>query len=326
MKRLALDKDGNMTICVAKPGNEGQFGCTHVMHQKDGQSMEDFVEQISEEVEYMYYVENGFIEPVSNERIPQLTERFVKQFESARNIYELNSDIVLGYISNKLYSNRKISDETSVIGSYSIKIKEDAQDIRSIRGTYDIDLVVGEKRANQLFAEVEQVLQEMDNESEVFNFNVKRNIREKTLSYVIVISDKDNHKFNKIKIDIDFTDDHGASFGQFGGLKEDLKRKLKLSIDLPDRRFKDKVDLVGRILKNYPEGVTKKEFVNLLGKDDIEPITEETYRKLVNSSNNFKPAEVVDDTIVDYVNLINGLSNKNIGNNMVFINGRWQPK
>ena len=164
MKRLALDKDGNMTICVAKPGNEGQFGCTHVMHQKDGQNMEDFVEQMNE-----------------------------------------------------------------------------------------------------------------------------------------------------------------ISFNQYEELKKNLKKKLRLSINLSNENFEDKVSLI-EYIRNYPGGITKSELIILLENKGIEPITEETYRKLVNSSNNFKPAEVVDDTIIDYVNLINGLSNKNIGNNMVFINGRWQPK
>ena len=49
-KRLALTVDGNITYCTASDANIGKGRCNHIAHQKDGQSIEDFVSSIDNEI------------------------------------------------------------------------------------------------------------------------------------------------------------------------------------------------------------------------------------------------------------------------------------
>ena len=49
-KRLALTVDGNITYCTSSDDNMGKGRCNHIAHQKDGQSIEDFVNSVEEEM------------------------------------------------------------------------------------------------------------------------------------------------------------------------------------------------------------------------------------------------------------------------------------
>jgi len=46
MKVLALTEDGRMTYCVSPEDQRGKGRCNHVAHQKEGQSVADFIEEI----------------------------------------------------------------------------------------------------------------------------------------------------------------------------------------------------------------------------------------------------------------------------------------
>ena len=46
MKVLALTEDGRMTYCTASEDQMGKGRCNHVRHQKEGQSVKDFIEEI----------------------------------------------------------------------------------------------------------------------------------------------------------------------------------------------------------------------------------------------------------------------------------------
>ncbi|NLZ80352.1 MAG: hypothetical protein GX913_00885, partial [Clostridiales bacterium] len=45
MKVLALTEDGRMTYCTAPEDQRGKGRCNHIMHQKEGQSVVEFVEE-----------------------------------------------------------------------------------------------------------------------------------------------------------------------------------------------------------------------------------------------------------------------------------------
>lgn len=49
-KVLALNKDGGLTYCTAPPEERGKGRCNHVSHQKDGQSVEDFIESVNNNI------------------------------------------------------------------------------------------------------------------------------------------------------------------------------------------------------------------------------------------------------------------------------------
>lgn len=50
MRRLALTKDGRLTYCACLPGEEGKGRCNHVKHQMPGQSTDDFMSSIENEI------------------------------------------------------------------------------------------------------------------------------------------------------------------------------------------------------------------------------------------------------------------------------------
>lgn len=50
MKRLALNKNGEITYCTAPLDKVGVGRCNHIDHQKDGESVEDFVARVSNNV------------------------------------------------------------------------------------------------------------------------------------------------------------------------------------------------------------------------------------------------------------------------------------
>jgi hypothetical protein len=47
MRRLALNKNGELTWCIASPDNFGKGRCNHVDHQMDGESRTEFVNRIA---------------------------------------------------------------------------------------------------------------------------------------------------------------------------------------------------------------------------------------------------------------------------------------
>lgn len=47
-KRLALNKDGNLTYCTATEENIGKGRCNHLIHQNIGESNESFLNRINE--------------------------------------------------------------------------------------------------------------------------------------------------------------------------------------------------------------------------------------------------------------------------------------
>ena len=49
-KRLALTKDGQLTYCTATEENIGKGRCNHIMHQKIGESNEQFLKRIGKEM------------------------------------------------------------------------------------------------------------------------------------------------------------------------------------------------------------------------------------------------------------------------------------
>ncbi len=66
-KVLALNKDGRMTYCTCSPEERGKGRCNHVVHQKDGESMEDFTKRCANykskipiiEIYYSFEIDNA---------------------------------------------------------------------------------------------------------------------------------------------------------------------------------------------------------------------------------------------------------------------------
>ena len=50
MRRLAETKDGRLTYCTAETGPSGCCRCGHVAHQQDGETIQDFLDRISDTV------------------------------------------------------------------------------------------------------------------------------------------------------------------------------------------------------------------------------------------------------------------------------------
>ena len=47
-KVFALTEDGRLTYCTAPEDQRGKGRCNHVAHQKEGQSVADFIEEIKD--------------------------------------------------------------------------------------------------------------------------------------------------------------------------------------------------------------------------------------------------------------------------------------
>ena len=87
-KRLAMTKDGVLTYCTATDENIGKGRCNHVSHQKNGQSIEDYIKSVQKDIEA-----NSF---------KKLSLKEVKfMYENGQNIDELkkiNKKTVVDYL------------------------------------------------------------------------------------------------------------------------------------------------------------------------------------------------------------------------------------
>ena len=85
-KVLALTTDGRLTYCVSPEEQRGKGRCNHVAHQKEGQSVADFIEEIkdsslndSNKKDLEAVKKNGwFLEYVKNQT-PEICMAAVKQ-------------------------------------------------------------------------------------------------------------------------------------------------------------------------------------------------------------------------------------------------------
>ena len=107
-KRLAMTKDGVLTYCSASDENIGKGRCNHVSHQKNGQSIEDYIKSVQKDIE-----SNSF---------KKLSLKEVKSmYENGQNIDELkkiNKKTVVDYLVSQ---GEKDFPELAKNGSFEVK-------------------------------------------------------------------------------------------------------------------------------------------------------------------------------------------------------------
>ena len=146
-KRLALTVDGNITYCTATDENIGKGRCNHVSHQKNGQSIEDYIKSVQKDIEA-----NSF---------KKLSLKEVKlMYENGENIDELkkiNKKTVVDYLVSQgetdfpelSKSNKQwVKEELAKGGLYLDKYLNDEDDsirYRVAERGYGLDKLVNDK-------------------------------------------------------------------------------------------------------------------------------------------------------------------------------------
>lgn len=150
--------------------------------------------------------------------------------------------------------------------------------------------------------------------------NLKTEIKmTKNNSYKIFVSDG---QF-RIKVDIEYKDGSNIE-SNIKNLKESLKDKFELVMLMPNKQFKNVVDVIICLHDEFLNGISKKEFLNIINKDILYHIDLDMQIEL---SQKFKPNVLnglqIEEYAIRFNSLIEGLLDDMIDENSIFKDGKW---
>lgn len=143
----------------------------------------------------------------------------------------------------------------------------------------------------------------------------------KNNNYKIFVYDNEND--DKVKIDIEYKNGLNIK-NNIKSLKESLKDKFELVMLMPNRQFKNVVDVIICLHDEYPNGVTKEELLKIIDKDNLYHID---LNMQIELSRKFKPNILngykIEEYAIMFNNLLEGLLDDFIGDSAIFNNGKW---
>lgn len=299
-KRMALDRDGKLSWCIAPEDKVGQGKCTHISHIRDGEPKQEFLNRAMRE--FADYQQN-----------PQSIDYVLRQEDLKNYIkeHENNEDFDEKFKILDIIIDMDLPIKTK--GAFCIRTFEALKnnDSSQSRRTEDLDFdYSGDMSYSEISHKICNKLIE-----EGYDANV-----------VVCHGDEKRIKFNgrkDLKIDITYQD--GAEFDNtMLTPKEMLQNKLRLKFILNDRRPKDLIDTQILINLYYPNGISKKELKELIGDDiDIKSfLTKEVIEGNYKQVRKFVPQKIGDYNVNEYVDsfvqMAKGLVNKDINNNKIF--------
>ena len=208
-------------------------------------------------------------------------------------------DIILKYPQYKL------------VGGYSI-IKNMKNSDWEARATTDLDI---------------RICSNIQKENNIdFLINI---LNDNNLKTEIKITKNNNYKIfvydgkYKIKVDIEYKDGSNIE-SNIKNLKESLKDKFELVMLMPNKQFKNVVDVIICLHDEFPDGISKKEFLNIVNKDILYHIDLSIQIEL---SQKFKPNILnglkIEEYAIRFNSLLEGLLDDTIDENSIFKDGKW---
>ena len=126
-----------------------------------------------------------------------------------------------------------------------------------------------------------------------------------------------------LKIDIEFKSGNDIE-SNIKNIDESIRDKFDLFMEHPDREFKHLVDVIICINSDYPEGITKKQMLNLI---DESKLVQPKLETLLHLASKFKPQELnnmkMEDYAIAFDTLVKGLIDDNTLEEDLFKNNRW---
>lgn len=304
MKRLALNKDNKLTYCVAPDDKIGKGKCNHIDHQKDGESNEEFIKRINDkfDVNSKNYIVNkndldNYIKEHEND----------EDFDEKIKLYRILMDYDLKYCLK---------------GGFDIKINNLLMDDKNkinTRPTKDIDFNWWDDRVS----DERKMIEELVNLYKENGYDAS--YRPIPKGYRIEFENtKERMHIDVIKEQIEY---EGSTT-----LKDVLKMKLNLKLEVTDKRFKDLVDILTIIRIKYPNGISKKELLEMININDIDKfLNKESIEKSLKEAKKFHPKTLNDMSMEQhldsFISLLQGIKSSKLSEDYHFYpTGEWRRR
>lgn len=200
-----------------------------------------------------------------------------------------------------------------LVGAYSIVQSFNNKSNWEPRSTKDLDIrICCEIKDKKEIIKLKKILE---------NKNYKVEIQTtKKENYRLYVS-KNNSM--PLKIDIEFKSGNDIE-SNIKNIDESIRDKFDLFMEHPDREFKHLVDVIICINSDYPEGITKKQMLNLI---DESKLVQPNLETLLHLASKFKPQELnnmkMEDYAIAFDTLVKGLIDDNTLEEDLFKNNRW---